>query len=453
MTAVLDLVLLFAGLGIAFGCGLVGSAWDALRLAGAAYLLGVAAVGATVTMLLCAGLAMGVWLMLVVAAVAAGVGVAAGLLHGARPTKAPRVASRVGRRSAIITAVAALVLLAYLAILLRAAHGQGGTTAWDAWTFWVPKGKSIYFFHHLQSGPGGVTTFANPDYPPLVPAMDAAAFSFTGRAAPSLLPMQEWLLVVAFLWALGGLFWRRVAAPVLAVALLLVAVMPDLAETVGQSLADLPLSLLLATAAAFLALWMEESRALLLAPVAVLLAAVVETKKEGLSLAIVLLIAAAIASRSRRAAWLAVPAAFAVLSSLPWRLWLHAHHVVTSGDYQYHDLVSPHFLSSRRHRLVLSIEKVPQYLFSFHRWELVLPLALIAALLARRGSGVPLFVIATTALGLFGLIAIYWISLLPFTFHIQTSASRTVMPFVCIAGALLPLLLRDAAADQGAQDP
>ena len=59
------------------------------------------------------------------------------------------------------------------AALLRRSLGDGAPLQWDAWAFWLPKAKSLLDFGGLDTAVGGFTSFANPGYPPLVPALEA----------------------------------------------------------------------------------------------------------------------------------------------------------------------------------------------------------------------------------------------------------------------------------------
>lgn len=442
--AALDLVLLVAGYAVLVAGGFVASKRDVVRLGGFAFFLGFATVGMLVAFALPLGAHMSVGIVLGAAASA----VAAALVSRARRVRPLRVpaASAIGRAGRIVTGVAVTAMLVYAALLLRAVHAEGASGMWDAWTFWIPKAKTIFYFHGLDARPGGIASYPGPDYPVLLPAMDASVFEFAGKAQATLLPVQEWLLAVGFVWGLAGLFWRRVPTALLAISLALVLFMPDVGATVGQSLADLPLSMLLGAAAACLALWLVERDVRYLVPASILLGAASSIKKEGLALSFVVLVATAAASWSwRRIALLVVPAVVAVAAVAPWRLWVSSHHVVTSGDYQLHDVFDPHFLAGRWGRLATAAGRVPQYLFDVGRWELALPLALFAAfLVARHARALSVLALLTTALGLVGLIGIYWISLLPLEFHLETSATRTVMPFILVGGSLLPLLLARA---------
>ena len=96
---------------------------------------------------------------------------------GGRPAR-PR---RCRARTPIVLVSAAGIALAglFLEALFRAARLQS-LQAYDAWAFWVPKGKAIFFFGGLDEHV--FTTTPNPSYPPLQPILDAAAFHAMGGA-------------------------------------------------------------------------------------------------------------------------------------------------------------------------------------------------------------------------------------------------------------------------------
>jgi hypothetical protein len=435
---VLDLLLLAAGYGVLVACGLVRRLGDGLRLAGLAFVLGVASMGVLLSLALVLGASESAWLVVALALLLAAAGVVGARLVPA----AARGAVRPGRRSWIAVAAAAAGVV-YLGWILRTVHAAGTSTVWDAWAFWLPKARTIYWFGGLDSGVGGFTSFANPDYPPLVPAFDAAVFRFAGRPDGALIPVQEWLLLVAFLAGAAGLLLRRLPAAPVALSLLLLLLAPDVGASVGASLGDLPLALLLATAAVCLALWLVEKEPRLLVPAAVALAAAALTKKEGTALAVLLLVVTAVAGHSRRRLLPLLAVAGAPLAArVAWAIWIRVEHVPAVGDYRLGDLADPGYLFARWGRLGASAHRVPGYLFDVGRWGIALPLALLLALLVRRRVGALL--LAWVALGLVGLTALYWISFLPLSFHLESSAPRTVLPIVVVGVALLPLLLAEA---------
>ena len=72
-----------------------------------------------------------------------------------------------------------------LEALFRSARLQS-LQAYDAWAFWVPKGKAIFFFGGLDERL--FTSLPGPTYPPLVPILDAAAFHAMGGVDTVTLP-------------------------------------------------------------------------------------------------------------------------------------------------------------------------------------------------------------------------------------------------------------------------
>ena len=112
-------------------------------------------------------------------------------------------ANRSSNRLAGGIAVAAISIWALLQ--LGRVVTMGASYHQDTWGFWLPRAKSLVLFDGLDTGLAGFTSFAHPEYPPLVPAMDAVAFRFMDVLDPTLLPFQEWVLAIAFIGALAGL--------------------------------------------------------------------------------------------------------------------------------------------------------------------------------------------------------------------------------------------------------
>jgi len=439
--AFLDALYLFAGLGLLAGFGLVRSAGAGLRLAGVAFTAGWAATGVVCTLVLVAGGSVGVWQVTVVCLLLAAGGAAAARMT---PAVAERAPLRPVRAWPLALLAGAVVVL-YLEELGRRALQAGATYHTDAWGFWLPKAKTIASFGGLDTGPGGFTSFFHPDYPPLVPALDAVAFRFIGGLHASVLPLQEWIVSVAFVAAVAGLLARRVPAAVLWPCLALVVLSPAFGRWIGVSLADLPLALLFALSGIAVAIWLAEGGGGYVALAATLLAAGALTKAEGSSLALALALVATLASvRRLRARWPGLLALFGlpVLALLPWRRWLTAHDVRLSGDYHFGDLLDPGYLGDRTDRLHAAVTELPAFLVGGDDWLIVLPLALAAAVLvARRAPALALLMIGTPLLVLTGLVAAYWISVVPVEHYIDTSAERTVLSPILFLAVLLPLAL------------
>ena len=126
--------------------------------------------------------------------------------------------------------------------------------AYDAWAFWVPKAKAIYFFGGLD--PQVFTTFPEPTYPPLVPILDAAAFHAMGGVDVVTFHLQYWFLVVGAVAAIAGCLERPVPAWLLWPPLVLVLVVPRVAAGLLAPQADMLVDFLFVIGALLLALWL-----------------------------------------------------------------------------------------------------------------------------------------------------------------------------------------------------
>jgi len=444
--AALDGLLFLSGLGVLRGAGLVHSLRDGLRLSGLAFVLGWAFVGILGSLALMVGLAFD-GAQVVLACLVLG---AAGAVAGRRVRPAPPPAAGSGWSGSPWLAVAGVAALLVVAVaLLRRALVAPGATAWDSWAFWLPKARSLVLFDGIDTATGGFTSFAHPAYPPLVPAMEAAAFRFSGTLdASGPLLVQHWLFAVAFLAALGGLFAGRVSPPVLWPSLALIALMPYFGRLVGSSLGDEPLFLVVGLAGACAALWLLERDPRYAALCAGLLGAAALAKGEGLMLSILLGFAVLCATLVQRPFAWRVPAVIVgspIAVSLAWRGWLATHDLPGWEDYRPTDLLRPGYLADRLDRLGTAVVDLPAYVLEPDRWLLAVPLALAAAVLAaRRAPGLTALVLSFVAVGFVGIATIYWISPLPLAWYIDTSAERVVGSLVFFCASVFPLLLAAA---------
>jgi hypothetical protein len=300
---------------------------DALRLSGLGYLLGVAAFGTVWTQFLVLGVPFGGWgviLTLVGGTVAAClVGVRLG--HS-RPRGFAGLGA-VSTASLLVTATGVALVGLLLEAFFRSARLQS-LQAFDAWAFWVPKAKAIYFFGGLDEQV--FTTSAGPTYPPLVPIVDAAAFHAMGSADTVTFHLQFWFLVTGAVVAIAGCLYRHAPAWALWPSILLVLVVPRFGERLMTPQADVLVDVLFVVGALLLALWLRDWRGWHLAATAVLFAGAALTKREGLLYAGLALVVAFAASWSRkRRAWPALGSvAVAVVAvAVPWRLWYRSHDI------------------------------------------------------------------------------------------------------------------------------
>ena len=115
---------------------------------------------------------------------------------------------RPGHRLSLFVTAAGIALVGLLLeALFRSARLQS-LQAYDAWAFWVPKAKAIYFFGGLDEQI--FTTSAGPTYPPIVPILDAAAFHAMGSVDVVTFHLQFWFLVAGGVAAIAGCLYRHV---------------------------------------------------------------------------------------------------------------------------------------------------------------------------------------------------------------------------------------------------
>lgn len=362
----LNVAYALVGLSLLWGLLTVRTWGAALRLAGVGYLLGLAAFGVAWTVLLVVGVPFGGAQIVASLGVLGVAGIVLGRLRGATVGRGP---ARARAGSALLVTAGCVALAGvFLESLFRAARLQG-LQAYDAWAFWVPKGKAIFFFDGLDSHV--FTTTPNASYPPLQPILDAAAFHAMGGADAVTLHVQFWFVVAAAVAAAAGLLEAHAPVWLLWPPLLLVLVVPRFGERLLVPQADVLLDVLLGVAAVLLALWLRDSAGWRVAAAAVLLAAAANTKREGILLAVCMLAAAFAVSRPRRWRPLLAASVGVGLAVIPWRVWAERHDISAGAP------MSPFGSGRLSGALRLSFE----VLYSNARWS-VLPLVATIALAA-----------------------------------------------------------------------
>ena len=430
---------LVAGIGILWALQRFRTWADVLRAAGLAYLLGVATVGVLATLVLVAGGGVGI---AVVLALALGVfalgGVAARIrrhgvphAHGfTRPVATPET---------LFAAAVALLTAAVLFAFYRVARHQG-LVAWDAWAFWVPKAKGIYFFGGLDDRLFHQLT--HPSYPLLVPAVQALDFRLIGSADAGAIALQYWFLLVGFVLAAWFLLRPLVRPALVWPFLALAAVLPELDKRMINPQADWPLDIFFAIGALAAARWLVTREGWLLGVYGVMLAAAMATKREGQLLTVCLVAALLLVTwRRARTAWprLVALAAGGYLVNLPWRFWWTSRHLspdapeVSVGNLpHYADRIAPGF------RIVFEL------LFDYNLWLLSAPLAVAAAvlLLWQREPELPVLYLVTCALTIVGFMWVLWaFPSLPLDLSQQEPIPREVGSLVLLSIVFAPLLL------------
>jgi hypothetical protein len=346
---------------------------ESIRLAGLAYMLGVAVTGVVFVFELVVGLSLSFGAILATVAVLTVAALAVGIRLD-RPR--PRGSVTLGRIS-LTGAVFGAALIVYAEALFRSAR-LAGLYEFDGWGFWVPKGLAIYFFGGLDHQ--FFSKLPGPSYPPVVPAYEAGAFHFMHSPDVVTIHLQFWFFLVGFATAVVGLLSRRVQAMFLWPPLLLLLVAPNVLNRGLQAGGDFLLDEMLALAALLIALWLDDQASWRLAGATVFLAAAMSVKREGYLLAACIALAALLVSwRQRRTAWprLALCAAVAFGLTIPWRLLLLARDLPGGGPE-----AGGTGLFSHADRAWPSLRLALSTLFDFDIWLLVGPLGVVAIALA-----------------------------------------------------------------------
>ena len=351
-----------------------------------------------------------------------------------------------GTSGAGLVAVAfGTLIIVYFEALFRAGR-LAGLSAWDAWAFWVPKAKAIYFFGGLDEQ--FFRELANPTYPPLVPALEASAFHFMGSADAVTLHVQFWFFACGFVAAVAGLLAPRVPALLLWPFVLLMLVAP---RVVGRSLdpqADFLLDYFFALAALLVALWLVEREPWLLASASVFMGAALLAKRDGQLLVACILVAALVGSlRQWKFAWprLGLAAAVAAAIAIPWRVWFTSRDL--TGELPSAGLLA---LVDYPDRGWPAFESVITVLFAYELWLVVVPLVAVAVVLAFVSGArvLPAYALTLYALAIAGFTWVLWSFVeleVPFTQDEGvTPTVRLAGSLVVASAAIVPLLL-DAA--------
>jgi hypothetical protein len=412
------------------------------RLSGLAYMLGVAALGVALTIELVVGIPFSLGVVLPTGGLLGAAGLVAGRALGR--TRPGLVHGRPAGLSLVAAAYGALVVV-YLEALFRAAR-MSPLSAWDAWAFWVPKAKAIYFFGDLDAQ--FFSQLPNPTYPPLLPALEAMTFLFMGGPDVVTLHVQFWFFLCGFAAAVVGLLSPRVPQLLLWPTLVIVLVSPRVVNRALEPQADFLLDYLFALTALLVALWLVERRTWLLVAASLFLAAAMLTKREGQMLVACVVVAALAASfRDRRWVWprLALAVAGALSLAVPWRIWFSSRGL--TGEFPDAGLFG---LFENLDRFWPALEFVSRAVIDPGLWLVVLPLAAAAIALAFLGGArvLPVYAALVYGLAIAGFTWVLWSFTeleLPF---VQDEGVNPIVRLACslviLSAAIVPLLLNAA---------
>ena len=439
---VANLVVLVTGSCLLAGARRQWSWVELVRLSGLGYLTGVAALGVTLSVELVAGVPFRLATLVLTCLGLAIAGLALGRLVG-RVDPPPR--RRPSGGLALVAASYGALVVVYLEAVFRAGR-LAALSNYDGWAFWVPKAETIYTFGGLDER--FFSALPNPTYPPLVPALEAAAFHVMGSPDVVTLHVQFWFFLTGFVAAVAGLLGPRVHAALLWPVLLLVLVAPRVVVRSLEPQADFVLDYFFALAALLVALWLVERRGWQLGVASLFLAGAMLTKREGQLLAACVVLAALAASwGARRYAWprIALAGGCAVILAVPWRVWFSSRDL--TGEFPSSGLLR---LLDHLDRPWPALQSVARALVDYELWLLVLPLAGLAIALALVAGArvLPVYAALVYLLAAAGFVWVLW----SFTeLELPFVQDEGVNPIVRLSGSLVLLsaglvpLLLDAA--------
>ena len=408
------------------------------RLVGVSYLAGIAAVGVTLQLLLLLGMSFNRSVVIGVCIVLGASGLAA-----RRPVDpAPRRVAVPAYMRPLAAAVIFFVVLMFIDTWFQPL-GQ-----WDAWAQWTAKARSLVIFEGLN-----VNVFENPayhawnpDYPLLIPSIEASDFTFMRQLDTLAIHLQFTLVYAGFLLALLELLRGRVRETLVWPFVLAIAVAPTVEIGIASALADIPVAIMFALAGVFAWRWLVDADRVALRLFALFGAGAFATKFEGrifiLALSVTLITLIAVTDRVRlRATIVAVVASLVGL--VPWWVWVANHHVVGAFSTSATQRLSGD-LVDKVGRIPTTLASLGESVFNPSRW-LLLGFVIVAVLvisfrLLPRSVETWLFA-GTVGLSLCGLILVYMATPLDLHSHLYHSARRVVSGPVLFASVLAPLLL------------
>lgn len=486
--------LLAAGAGVTRALGAWRRPGELATVLATSFLAGVAAFGVAAQLLYVLGFSMSAAQALVLCALLASTAALSRVPASALGGRAPL--TRLERVAALLVAIP-LLLLAVDALYQPLA-------SWDAWAQWTPKAQALVELDGLDADVFGNPAYADwhPDYPLLVPALEAFAFRF--GVGVRVIHLEFWLLLAAFAVSLLELLRPRVGPLLAWSAVLAIVWTPKIGAEALSANADMPLAVFLVLTAVAAWLWVSERSTAGLGLVGIFGAAALATKLEGvIEVAIVLAVALALALRHsrRRALLLAGAGAVTLVGLVPWRLWtilgdvpatyaagsivdnvlaIEPSRVPITALLLLRQLFDPNVwlvlvplalcavlvagLGFRRDRLALAVAAsatlllvvglvaafvIPAYSYQWRSvyWLLFLPGVLAGGVFVGgigRGGGSPAYVAASVG-GMFAaLVAFYLFTPYDFAWHLGTSTSRVVLPLGLFLAVFTPIVLSRA---------
>jgi hypothetical protein len=435
-----NVLMTLVGFGLMMLLGIVSTPRELLARAPLAYGFGLAATGILCSTLELIRVPVGPVALTIVAVASLGGG-------GFKLLTREREERRRPRPSPVSLGVGLLSVALALALALHAAYAYAvrPLREYDGWVIWATKSRALYALDGARDAVFANEAYEHPDYPLLLPTLEAIGFRALGEFDGTLLHLQLAGLALAFVGAAWTISRATASPAVTGLVILAIVSAPQVLIQLGWNYADIPVAMLCSLGVAALAGWLRAEERWLLATAVVFLAAGALTKSEGLMFALAAFAAAlavlALTQRSRLRPLLVGLACF-VAAILPWRLYVLAHDLHPQ-DYELSNLLSPSFLADASHRLRPAATELLDQMTIWNNWGLLLPLAgcaLLTALLRGRYDMASFGALWLT-LSFGGLLLIYWINELALDDNLFNTSYRTIATPLIGAALLVPPLL------------
>jgi hypothetical protein len=325
---------------------------------------------------------------------------------------------------------------------------------YDAWAIWALKGHALYAFGWADPVlfAGVSYRFANLDYPLLIPSVEAVDFRAMGAFDTRLLHVQFLLFLVAALLVLFALLRDRVPSLVLWLSLFALALAPAVFDQLLTAYADLPLALVFGVGVGAAGRWVITNERWALALATFCFAGALLTKNEG-SLFVLAVFLGLLAAAHTRWRALAVAASADILLLLPWRIYVHSHHL-RDINYSLGDSFDYGHVHSRLGVGPIAFRTLAGQMLDPQQWGLLMLIfaALLAVALLTGLRALPLFGLVWTFVAWLGLSWIYVISHFEYSSYLDSTKDRIVASIVVGSAALVPLLAAESSSRLSGRD-
>lgn len=439
---VANVLLTVTGAGALAVIGFARSRRDLVRMAGVAWLAGMAVAGIAGAILTPLGAHVS-WLLVILPT--AGGAAAVWRLTGERiPGTTPPA------RAASITSRAAAALLAgataSIGIVALWALSGAPLEEYDGWAMWGMKAHALAALGTADPDVFASAAYfpAHLEYPLAIPFLSSLPLVVAGTFDSNVVVIQGFLTGVAGIAGIWFLLRDRVRPVVLWAWLAAIVATPAVAGQLGTGYADVQLALFVAVGLVCLARWAEDGRRPMLALGAVFLAAAALSKNEGALFAAAAILSTLVVAKGRRRSVL-VCGAFVLGMLIPWHVWTTTIDIPRGSDYDLGSSFDPGYVLGRLGRIRLTYEWFWRRVLFSGDWK-PLPLIAIATVTAGltvRRSQAAVLAALFSVLSVAGLTWIYLISPLGVDDFLDSNGTRVVASVVLGVAALGPLIVDD----------